>query len=421
MEEQKDIRPQSRLDRPDDVKDNNTTRTVEGPPASDLPTPRTSADYTDINRSEPHDFGQQYTNAKNWVFNTLGKGGLAIIKHGRQGRPKSRRLQCDYGLTRVYCRSDSVYKEILISDIKSIRKGTDLDPISPVSPGFAAASSVVAKQGNDMAPKSPYRAVNSSDNLQKSNSKRKKTILDQGEVLYGTANLRRYCKPQDMPLCLSLITDARTFDIQFLNQKNCAEFLENMSILISVNETIFTPDTAAEQQRLEQPDGEGDTVRRDGPNTSSSSATSAGDRMPYDDELDEAVDMSFLLSQGFTKDQVLQMMDSIRSEALHRSNKVDRIDQGKSLLGNPSGESYTEGPETDDDDDRLSDEDQAAVDRLVKQGYTEEEALLMHLQHLHVEDQDSSHNIRINVKEDTGNAAESRDLAGATAIGGEEP
>jgi hypothetical protein len=74
------------------------------------------------------------------------------------------------------------------------------------------------------------------------NTHRRKSMLpfgrsgdSQSTIVYGTAILRRNCKPEDMSLCFSLILSERTFDIQCLNTADFDFLFYNLKDFCGIN------------------------------------------------------------------------------------------------------------------------------------------------------------------------------------------
>ena len=137
-------------------------------------------------------------NQQQFALDTLYKylyNGVAIIKHGRYGKPKHRILKCDPDVTYLYWikqkATDNKHdnsKDIYFNQVLDVRKGTDPDR-------------------NDS----------------------KKVIIFIVSILIrcyifiaqiGTSILRRTCKAQELPLCCSLVSGHRTLDIQFQSQSD---------------------------------------------------------------------------------------------------------------------------------------------------------------------------------------------------------
>lgn len=165
---------------------------------------------------------------------------------GRKGAPKMRILYCDFAVTKLYWsengidtdaeitneveinkKSDAIAnRSINISDIIEIRAGTDIDPdTSSTALKLAAKAGVQAavlmlqrREASQIQNSSKGGKLNNNDGAQlpkrtftqqlffgsNSNSKESDETL-----LYGTATLRRTCKPEDLPLCISLILPDR--------------------------------------------------------------------------------------------------------------------------------------------------------------------------------------------------------------------
>jgi hypothetical protein len=114
---------------------------------------------------------------------------------GRQGNPHSRALQCDADVTKLFWQP-SEGKAISVADIAEVRRGTDLD---------RAATSPAAIAAYESKPAAPSA-------LTKKKSVRMSILMtgaQDDEVYFGTANLRRHCKPENMHLCISLILPDR--------------------------------------------------------------------------------------------------------------------------------------------------------------------------------------------------------------------
>jgi hypothetical protein len=129
--------------------------------------------------------------------------GMVVIKHGRQGLPKRRLLQCNSGMTRLYWQPElysssttglapdlpEESKSISIKDILAIRTGTDIDPDtdnpSPSPGGSSALGSFMRRSSG---------------------------------IKLGTATLRRrnLSRPE-LELCLSLILPDRSVNIGSLS------------------------------------------------------------------------------------------------------------------------------------------------------------------------------------------------------------
>jgi hypothetical protein len=105
---------------------------------------------------------------------------------GRQGAPKTRLLRSSPDGTLLYWGEKNSDKSVFLDEVREIRLGLDLDPLTPAhlvpSPGSGSAASERAKRG-----------------LSKSKS----------GILYGTETLRRNCKVDDLALSFSLILPTR--------------------------------------------------------------------------------------------------------------------------------------------------------------------------------------------------------------------
>ena len=183
--------------------------------------------------------------AKGLLSHALGRG-VSVKKFGRQGKPKRKRLFCNPQVTVLMWQAETVEDEeetkdvrfINISDIKSIRLGTEIDPITTETALQHALE---------------FGEIHQSDYITVQEIKQKEGIVDKpGQkggflssffmggkekdvVLYGTAILRRSCKPEEMKLCISFILEDRTFDIQCFNQRDLDTLRINLNELISNN------------------------------------------------------------------------------------------------------------------------------------------------------------------------------------------
>lgn len=138
--------------------------------------------------------------------------GFTVIKHGRHGAPHKRILTCDDRVTKLYWQSEndaknkkvhsvneSEGKHINLADVTAVITGADLDPtVMNGMPGRKGSFESISSN------------ITSSTMADKPRRKRRFTLSSsQDEIVYGTANLRRHCSPEDMPLCISLITPDR--------------------------------------------------------------------------------------------------------------------------------------------------------------------------------------------------------------------
>lgn len=139
--------------------------------------------------------------AQRRLLEILGDG-MHIIKHGRQGAPKSRLLRCNRQATELFIQADDHRKTLKLVEVESIRLGTDVDPITTAEAlrGLQDNVSEASAKGKRMtlSRRASYTLRGKPDN----------------SVYFGTATLRRTCKAEDMRFCLSLIMADRTFDIQ---------------------------------------------------------------------------------------------------------------------------------------------------------------------------------------------------------------
>lgn len=140
--------------------------------------------------------------AQRRLLEILGAG-MQIIKHGRQGAPKARLLQCNEQATELFIQAEDRRKTVTLSDVESIRLGTDVDPVTSAE---------------------ALRALQEDTSGEASNKGKRMTLIRRASytlrgkaddsLYFGTATLRRTCKTDDMRFCLSLIMADRTFDIQ---------------------------------------------------------------------------------------------------------------------------------------------------------------------------------------------------------------
>jgi len=117
--------------------------------------------------------------------------GMMVIKHGRQGKPKTRLLRCNDAVTRLYwsdplskgfsTRLPADAKSVHLREVAAVRKGTELDPASG------------------------------------------------SKNLCGTPILNRHATAETLPLCFSLILPSRTFDVQCFNENDFIFLYGNLS------------------------------------------------------------------------------------------------------------------------------------------------------------------------------------------------
>eukprot|EP01039_Chlorochromonas_danica_P003720 gene3720-4069_t len=172
--------------------------------------------------------------ARGLLLGSLEKG-ITVIKHGRKGQPKKKVLKCDPEVSRLYWVSEKEAedplednKHIEINQIRSIRVGTDIDPAtSEEALKQAAANGTISER-------KLLKTVQQKEKLGPKTSPKNKGLFSsffstkEEGILYGTAALRRTCKPEHMALCISFILPDRTFDIQCLNQKDFNLLLINL-------------------------------------------------------------------------------------------------------------------------------------------------------------------------------------------------
>jgi hypothetical protein len=128
-----------------------------------------------------------------------------VIKHGRQGAPKTRILTCDDDVTALIIQASDHYKKIPLQEVEAIRLGTDVDPATPADALARLNAAETASVDQSVTGNHPAEAK----------MKRHSSLRflggggDKDKVLYGTSILRRTCKPDDMHLCISLIMENR--------------------------------------------------------------------------------------------------------------------------------------------------------------------------------------------------------------------
>lgn len=138
------------------------------------------------------------TPAQRRLLSVLGEG-MHVIKHGRQGAPKQRLLRCNRQATELFIQADDHRKTLKLTDVESIRLGTEIDPVT--SPDAIRSMNETSSD----AGKRPSVMRRASMSLRG---------LNDSTIYYGTPTLRRTCKFDDMRFCVSLIMPDRTFDIQ---------------------------------------------------------------------------------------------------------------------------------------------------------------------------------------------------------------
>lgn len=135
---------------------------------------------------------------------------------------------------------------INISDIKDIRLGTDIDPITSDSALQSAYEhGEIQRSDMDMVKEARQREGINNIPTDKSFYARKTggflssffVSKEKDVVLYGTPTLRRSCKEEDMKMCISLILEDRTFDIQCLQQRDMDTLRINLNELIHIHDT----------------------------------------------------------------------------------------------------------------------------------------------------------------------------------------
>ncbi len=119
---------------------------------------------------------------------------------GRQGAPKHRQFSCDDDGTHFIVQAtETHYKKVLFNEIEDVRLGSEVDPASPPE--------AIAKYN---AEKAAGTATATAGKANRRSSIRMSMLGgDKETVLFGTAILRRTCKPEDMRLSISLISKDR--------------------------------------------------------------------------------------------------------------------------------------------------------------------------------------------------------------------
>jgi len=126
------------------------------------------------------------------LLSLLGDEGILIVKHGRQGSPKSRVLRFSSNSGDPYLSwGTSATKRLHLRDVLSVRKGDDPDPTQ------TRADTVGSEETSCSC-----------------------------VLVQGTKNLRRTAKLQELSLCVSLILADRTFDIQCSTHSQCDQLYE---------------------------------------------------------------------------------------------------------------------------------------------------------------------------------------------------
>jgi hypothetical protein len=77
--------------------------------------------------SENQDMNDSLNSAQRKLLEILGEG-MHIIKHGRQSAPKQRLLRCNRQATELFIQADDHRKTLKLSEVQSIRLGTEVDP-----------------------------------------------------------------------------------------------------------------------------------------------------------------------------------------------------------------------------------------------------------------------------------------------------
>ena len=139
---------------------------------------------------------------------------------GRQGKPKRKKIFCDPHISVLMWQSEYEEEEegkdvryINISDIRSVRLGTEIDP-------FTSENALqVAVDHGEIELTEVDKLYEEKKMLDKNDKCFQKpsggflsglfTGKDKDTILYGTPNLRRTCKPEEMRYCVSLILEDR--------------------------------------------------------------------------------------------------------------------------------------------------------------------------------------------------------------------
>jgi hypothetical protein len=97
---------------------------------------------------------------------------------------------CDDDVTCLIVQASDHYKKITFAEIEGIRLGSEIDP--------ATSPEAIAKY-NSQTPEEKLQRRKSSLNI----------FGGGNDVLFGTAILRRTCKPEEMALCISFLMENR--------------------------------------------------------------------------------------------------------------------------------------------------------------------------------------------------------------------
>jgi hypothetical protein len=165
--------------------------------------------------------GMKKSIARNLLYSAL-KGGMSVIKHGRQGKPKRRILTCDSNVTLLFWLPETSQtndveqlkegKSINISDVLDIREGVEIDPETSSAALTAAAATGTISPDKLMDLVKAKEELKSLDRKPSQKPNIFETIFGSKEkdgILLGTFTLRKNCKADEFKLCFSLILPDR--------------------------------------------------------------------------------------------------------------------------------------------------------------------------------------------------------------------
>jgi hypothetical protein len=223
---------------PEDTSENAATTTTipgDGLTVNTQPLSRASSgfggDYKDVYRVPanlkymPVDMintsGMKKSIARNLLYSAL-KGGMSVIKHGRQGKPKRRILTCDPNVTILFWLPETGQtndveqlkegKSINISDVLDIREGVEIDPETSSAALTAAAATGTISPDKLMDLVKAKEELKALDRKPSQKPNIFETIFGSKEkdgILLGTFTLRKNCKADEFQLCFSLILPDR--------------------------------------------------------------------------------------------------------------------------------------------------------------------------------------------------------------------
>lgn len=132
---------------------------------------------------------------------------------GRHGKPKRKILTCDPSVSILFwlpeesnSTSSKKAKFIKTKDIKGIRLGTDIDPTTSLT------ALERAKRDGRYEKEKVKDAIGLKTKMHTNSDQEgffSKLFGHHDSILFGTHVLRKNCKPEDLPLCISLILDKR--------------------------------------------------------------------------------------------------------------------------------------------------------------------------------------------------------------------